>query len=311
MIGTARLPDAPWRDELFASLHPKPIDTAVIRQMPEDFVVAEELGYSPEGTGEHVYLDVTKRDANTAWVARQIADFAGVRSMDVGYAGRKDRHAVTRQWFSVYLPTGEPDWDLLEFEGVELHQAKRHSRKLRPGECRGNHFRLNLIVDEPDHGYIEDRLTKLNQGVPNYFGPQRFGRDQHNLELADRMLRQGMRPEGDKGMLMSAARSWLFNLYLSSRLAEGDIDPGEMGPLYGRSRDPQPGELELAPIYQAWLAGLRQQKMKVGERSLLMVPEGLNWKSTDRGISLEFFLPPGSYATSLVAELFFPEDTAA
>ena len=87
----------------FPCAYGEPLGSAVFRQFPEDFQVEEVLGYEPVGEGEHVYLHVIKRGENTAWIAKQIANLAGVQEMDVGYGGRKDRHAVTSQWFSVYL----------------------------------------------------------------------------------------------------------------------------------------------------------------------------------------------------------------
>ena len=233
-------------------LQGKPRLSGQIRKQPEDFVVIEDLGFQPSGEGEHAYLQVEKRNANTSWVAWRIAEFAGIREMDVGYAGRKDRHAITTQWFSCYLPgQPDPDWAQFSAEGVQLKQATRHGGKLRPGDLAGNRFELLVRMDAHDptqRAALEMRLSRLaEEGFPNYFGAQRFGRDDQNLEAADRLLRRGERVRGDRGMLISAARSALFNHYLSNRLAAGS--PGDdVGPLYGRSRDPQPGESELNDI---------------------------------------------------------------
>ena len=117
----------------------EPLGTAVLKAIAEDFQVDEELGYVPSGAGEHVFLHICKRGENTAWVAGKIAELANVNVTDVGYCGRKDRHAVTAQWFSVYLPKApEPDWTLLNTESIQLLSASRHQTKLRRGEhqCR-------------------------------------------------------------------------------------------------------------------------------------------------------------------------------
>ena len=311
MTVTAELPDTPWRDEVFASQQSKPAQGGTIRTTPESFLVTEDLGYGLSGSGEHCFLDITKRGANTGWVAEKIAEFAEVKPMDVGYAGRKDRHAVTRQWFSVYLPARNVDFEKMQIEGVTLHAASRHSRKLRPGEIKANHFEIHIEAPNLDQSEVSDRLSGIiNGGFPNYFGPQRFGRGLHNLDAADRFLRQNGKPEGNRGMLLSAARSWLFNLYLSDQLRAGQLQAGDQGPLYGKSRDPQPGEENLGEVYLGWIQGLRRRGAKVGQRPLLVTPTNLEWEFVGGGLDVRFELPPGCYATSLMAEVLQIEDAA-
>ena len=310
MNDVAVLPELPWLDEVFATRLPSPTVLASIRRSAADFQVREHLGCELEGSGEHVYLDLTKTGANTGWVAQQIADYAGVRVRDVGYGGRKDRHAVTRQWFSVYLPREEPRWSDMTIEGVEVHGVTRHRKKLRPGEITANEFCLRLRFEiDIDEAEVSHRLDELSVvGFPNYFGSQRFGRQLHNLERADRLLRSGQSQGGDRGMLISAARSWLFNCYLSGCIKAGDM--AGSGPLYGKSRDPQPGEAELNPVYIAWVEGLRRIGAKTGDRPLLALPEGLTWQFFENALELRFMLGPGSYATSLLNEIFIVRDEA-
>ena len=288
-----------------------------IRGRAEDFQVRENLSFEPTGSGEHVFLEIEKIHANTAWVAAQIADFAGIREMDIGYAGRKDRHGVTRQWFSCYLP-GENslNWADMTIEGVRLLQVTRHRSKLRHGEIRCNAFNLTLRHDALSDAQQEDinrRLRSLNDtGFPNYFGGQRFGRDLQNLELADRLLRQRRKVGRDRGMAISAARSWIFNLYLSDAVRDGMTpDPHQVGPLIGKSRDPQPGESALDEQMTAWVEGLRRLGAKVSTRPLFIRPGDLSWVFEDRETRLSFTLPAGSYATSLLREVFIVEDAAA
>ncbi|MBT4160576.1 MAG: tRNA pseudouridine(13) synthase TruD [Gammaproteobacteria bacterium] len=313
MLEHAELPEAPWLDEVFATRLARPTIPGTIKQQLEDFCVFEALALEPIGEGEHVYLQVTKKGANTAWVAEQIAAFAGVRALDVGYAGRKDRHAIARQWFSVYLPGTDCNWSDLEIEGVCLEQVCRHTRKLRPGEISENRFEIvvrHRMLAAAEKRDLETRLQAIQlNGFPNFFGRQRFGRDLHNIENADRLLRFGERVRGDKGMILSAARAWLFNRFLSRQIETGG--GAIVGPLYGKSRDPQAGEEELGAVYEAWVEGLRRRGAKVGERALFVVPHELVWNQADDSTRLSFGLPAGSFATSLLAEIFVVEDAAS
>ncbi|MGI9262363.1 MAG: tRNA pseudouridine(13) synthase TruD, partial [Woeseiaceae bacterium] len=202
------------------------------KQTPCDFRVVERVNFALTGDGEHDYLWIEKTGANTAWVARMLAQHAGVAQRDVGYAGLKDRHAVTRQWFSVRRPSKQgTDWGELKIEGVRILEADRHQRKLKRGAHAGNRFHIALrevITDDVD---IEHRLETISaRGIPNYFGAQRFGRGANNLQMAAG-LAAGKRMQREKrGIALSAARSFLFNEILSARVADGSWDkalPGD------------------------------------------------------------------------------------
>ncbi|MFO0511454.1 MAG: tRNA pseudouridine(13) synthase TruD, partial [Gammaproteobacteria bacterium] len=181
-----------------------PLGTARLRTVPEDFQVEERLGFEPSGAGDHVLVRVRKRGANTAWVARALARIAGVRPHDVGYAGLKDRHAVTTQWFS--LPArrqGPAALAEARGEGWEVLEAHAHRRKLPRGALAGNDFRIVLRGFDGDREALERRVEKLRQhGVPNYCGPQRGGRALANLAG----LRGGAPPPGGGGGGRAAAR---------------------------------------------------------------------------------------------------------
>jgi tRNA pseudouridine13 synthase len=197
----------------------------VLRSTPEDFVVDEELGYAPDGRGNHVLLLVRKRETNTEWLARELAAFAGLKPVDVGFAGLKDRHAVTTQWFSLHLAGSEPDWDKFSCEGVQILDVQRHRRKLQRGELRGNRFRLVVRQLDGDLAALNARLHRVkDEGVPNYFGAQRFGIDGGNLAEAEALLagRSEVRDRHKRGLYISAARSLLFNTVLSARVAAGN-----------------------------------------------------------------------------------------
>ncbi|MBY6207733.1 MULTISPECIES: tRNA pseudouridine(13) synthase TruD [Halomonas] len=197
------------------------------RQTPDDFLVEEDLGFAPEGQGEHLWLWIAKRDATTSRVASSLAHLCGVTRRDVGYAGMKDRVAVTRQWFSVHLPGKEAPADLearLAAEGYQVEARARHPRKLKRGVHRGNRFRLKVtgpVVQDTQLAARFDAVIK--DGVPNYFGPQRFGPEGRNLSRAVAVLARGWRKRDDRdGMLLSAARSYLFNAQLAERLRRGE-----------------------------------------------------------------------------------------
>jgi tRNA pseudouridine13 synthase len=205
-----------------------------IKQRIEDFSVDEILGFEPEGEGPHVWLQIRKRDTNTQWLAGVIAGLVGVPRHAVGFAGLKDRAAVTTQWFSVPVEgRTEPDWARLGSEEVELLRVTRHRKKLRRGIQKGNRFAVRVLDVRGDHDAIAERARTLEAGgTPNYFGEQRFGRDAGNIPAAWAMLVEGrrIRDRGLRGLYLSAARSMLFNRVLARRVAEGTWSralPGE------------------------------------------------------------------------------------
>jgi tRNA pseudouridine13 synthase len=319
--------------------------TATLRSTPEDFRVEEILGYDADGEGEHALLWVEKRDANTDWVARELARFAGVSPMNVGYAGLKDRHAVTRQAFTVQLPgKADPDWNGFPHAEVKVLASTRHKRKLKRGALRGNRFVLVLREVRGDRAQAEAVLSNIaTRGVPNYFGEQRFGREGGNVAQARAMF-AGRRVDRDKrSILLSAARSQIFNSVLAARverdawdkplegeiwslagsrswfgpepfdgvlaarLAQGDIHPS--GPLWGQGEPPATeaaGELErtVAAQYIDLAEGLAAARMEQERRPLRLLPKDLRWRwLEDEALELSFELPAGAYATVVAREL--------
>ncbi|MCW8908278.1 MAG: tRNA pseudouridine(13) synthase TruD [Sedimenticola sp.] len=214
-------PDSP-----FPHAHGFPRCRGLIRSCPEDFQVEEVAGFDPDGAGEHQLLWVEKRDSNTDWVAGCLARHAGVSRVDVGYAGLKDRHALTRQWFSLHLNgRPEPDWSTLAEPGVRILQQARHGRKLRPGALKGNRFRLRVRQLEGDLQWLEDTLQAIAaNGIPNYFGEQRFGGGDGNIESARRLFAGELKrvKRRQRGFYLSAARSMLFNRVLAARVEAGN-----------------------------------------------------------------------------------------
>jgi tRNA pseudouridine13 synthase len=206
-----------------------PAVAGTIRSIAEDFEVEEELGFAPDGAGQHLLLKIRKRDANTEWVARAIARHARVRPSDVGFAGLKDRHAVAVQWFSVPggREAGTASW--LEFRHPEFTvlEAHAHGRKLRRGALAGNRFRIRVRALRGDRAALDARLAQIRaQGVPNYFGPQRFGRDAANLQALAHWALDGraLRGRAERSFTLSAGRSVVFNAVLAQRVQDASWD---------------------------------------------------------------------------------------
>ncbi len=197
-----------------------------VRTTPEDFRVDEEPLYPPGGEGGHTFVRVEKRLRTTEAVARDLARQAGVRAKDVGYAGRKDRVAVTTQWFSV--PDLDPETALgLSLAEVKVLEAVRHPHKLRTGQLRGNRFTLCLRgVDEGTLASARERLADAERrGLPNRFGAQRFGREGDNADRARRYCAGTLRvrDKREARFLVSAWQSEVFNAVLAARPAPLDV----------------------------------------------------------------------------------------
>ncbi|PCH65256.1 MAG: tRNA pseudouridine(13) synthase TruD [Gammaproteobacteria bacterium] len=196
--------------------------SADIRSKPDYFQVDEQLPFEPDGEGGHVWLQLQKRGINTDWLATELAKFAGVPSVAVGYAGLKDRHAITTQWFSIKMEgVEEPEWSEFETEDIKIITQTRHGKKLKRGVLTGNVFKLRLTNIQGDKVNWERGLKLIQQqGVPNYFGEQRFGHQAGNLHRVEYWFSTGKAPRkrNQKSMYLSAARSWLFNLVLAERV---------------------------------------------------------------------------------------------
>lgn len=307
-----------------------PIFSARIRSTPEDFQVTEELGYEFTGDGEHDFLWIEKTGTNTEWLSRQLARFADVPARDVGYAGLKDRHAITRQWFSVPR-WNSPDWTALDVDGANVLDVQRHNKKLRRGAHKANAFRIVLRGDDIAHCAedIEQRVQIIRgQGVPNYFGEQRFGRDGSNLGLADVWANGKRLPRHKRSLAISTIRSFVFNESLNARVKsatwnallagdkanldgtgsvfdveevdeelvrrckEMDIHPA--GELVGDGSDTGPEE---------WLAALGKARVEKGTRSLRLKVNGLDMQAEDDALVLAFALGRGAFATSVLREI--------
>jgi len=212
----------------FSWLYGKPSCQGRIKVLPEHFVVKENLGFDFAGTGEHFLVKIRKTGENTKYVVNELAKACGVKSRDVSWAGLKDRHAVTEQWISVHLP-GKQDPDLSQFAadhpGVEVLETARHDKKLRPGDLVGNWFQLRLTELDMPQDVIARLELVAQQGVPNYFGEQRFGHSGNNVVKARSWGNDEfrVRDKSKRSFYLSAARSWLFNMVLSNRIELGKV----------------------------------------------------------------------------------------
>lgn len=306
----------------FPYAYGQPDATAAFRVEPEDFQVDEILGFEPLGEGEHVYLHVWKRGENTAWVAERIAELAKVQVMDVGYCGRKDRHAVTTQWFSIYLPKKElePDWVALNGDTIKILSVGRHQHKLRRGDHETNSFIIRLrdfVVAEKTE--FEQKIEKvLAHGAPNYYGEQRFGRNANNLPEAHAILVEGkrIRDKQKRGLMLSAARSYLFNQVLAARvlannwreLINGEPESFPSAPLWGRGRSAATDEalaLETAAMdtWAEWRDGLEHVGLSQERRALVLKPAAASWRWIDADLEISFTLGSGEFATTILREL--------
>ncbi|MEI7367677.1 tRNA pseudouridine(13) synthase TruD [Pectobacterium sp. 1950-15] len=328
-------------------LHGKPQATGSLKSAAEDFVVVEDLGFQPDGDGEHVLLRVRKRGCNTQFVAEMLAKFARLPLRAVSYAGLKDRHAVTEQWFCLHMPGKDtPDFSSLALEGCDVLESARHRRKLRIGTLRGNYFTL-VLRQVSDRREVDARLTLIAaNGVPNYFGSQRFGRNGNNLEQARLWANNDIRVKerNKRSFYLSASRSAMFNQVASARLAgeqaktvlSGDalqltgrgswfvakpdeleasqarLDAGEL-----QITAPLPGDSELGTqddareFEEQALAGqetlwslVKRERVESSRRAILLYPQQMHWEwQDDATVEVKFWLPAGSFATSVVREL--------
>lgn len=321
-----------------------PQQTGRLKAEFADFIVREELGYPLAGEGEFVAVKVCKTNANTLFVGEQLAKFVGISARNMSYAGLKDRHAVTEQWFCLHLAGKEtPDFSAFECEGVEILEVTRHNRKIRTGALKGNYFEL-LLRDVEETDELKQRLNQLQEiGFPNYFTEQRFGRDGHNLTQAQRWASGeiSVKDRKKRSFYLSAARSEVFNLVVSQRIADQQMQTVLLGdylqlagsnsffevkaedlmrsqqrldekdvlltaPLIGENSLEQNGnECEKAIVAQHknLISLMKKERMNAARRAMLCKPQDLRWQFEPEGLRLTFFLNSGSYATGLVREL--------
>lgn len=325
--------------------HGGPAGRAQLRVEPEDFVVREWLGWEADGEGDHLLLKVRKRGANTLWVAKQLARLAKIDPRDVGFAGLKDRDAVTEQAFTVPARSALGDaWLGVSGEGFEVVAAARHRRKLKRGALKGNDFTIVLRAFEGDATVLEQRLRAVAAaGAPNYFGPQRFGRDANNLRTALAWFSGEATPQDrwQRGFALSAARSAIFNAVVArrvqgatwNRLLPGEIvnldgsgsvfvadvvdatleercarlDVHPTGPMWSGPASASGAaaalEAEVGARHDVLARGLSDARLEPERRALRIRVDGLEWTITGDAVRLTFRLHRGAFATAVLHEL--------
>ena len=300
-------------------------------------MVRERLAFEASGEGEHLFLLIRKTSQNTRWIARELSRCCGIPERSVGYAGLKDRHAVTDQWFSVHLPgKPDPDPESLDIDGVECLKMVRHSGKLRIGALNGNTFTIVVRDLDGDLDGLPQRLEQISTGqVANYFGAQRFGRAAGNLDVFGDLAKPAKLDRTQRKFGFSALRSAMFNLYLARRLEAGTAAiplPGEMiwneqthqysqysgdgapaegsvpsGLLWGEGENQSAGQSradEDAFFAEFPLASnlLATRGVRMMRRPLLIRPRQFTWHLDEEQLILSFGLGRGEFATAVIAE---------
>lgn len=338
-----------------AFAHGSPVLTGRFKQTPADFIVEEELGFTPDGEGEHELIYIEKTGLTTPQAQQALATAFALPVQKISYAGLKDRQGITCQWFSLHnLRDGGQLHPLPA--GMRIVERVRNRRKLQRGSHRGNRFTIRIrgcggVATLP----WQQRLQALQrEGVPNYFGEQRFGQSEGNLEQAARWF-AGEAPEPSqrhlRGMLLSAARSFIFNAVLSERVANGswkhivagdvvalagtaavfaasratadelqqrldrfDIHP--TGPLWGEGEGATEGDIAVlermvAARYPQFTSGLARHGLRQERRPLRVQVVDLAADLHDDVVTLRFRLARGAYATAVLRELVHSGDEVA
>lgn len=320
----------------------EPQSRAQFKVKPDDFLVEEFLGFEPAGEGEHLFMQVRTDEHNTRYTQKQLARSLSLPARAVSYSGLKDRRGLTTQWFSAHLPgkNKEPDCAQLRDQGIEILRHLRHNKKLKIGTHKFNRFCIHLRqVQQP-----QDMLTRLpliqKQGVPNYFGAQRFGWNGGNVEEALEWVKRCALP-GDRSQrsrVLSTLRSWLFNGHLSQRVQseswqawqpddpivlagsnsffyeaewhaalqqrylDGDIHLGGWLPGMDSNDIVDNESVENSAASPECISFLALAKMKKSVRPLRLLPRNLVYRLDGDSVWIEFLLPVGAYATSVLRE---------
>ncbi len=324
-----------------------PLGSARLKSVPDDFIVEEILGFTPSGEGEHCLLWIEKTDRNSNDVAAHLASALGIRKRLVSHCGLKDKSAVTRQWFSAHLPgQASPTSEQLDGDGIRVLRVTRNLRKLHRGSHDGNRFTIRLRQCDFANEATSQRCQEiLGRGVPNYFGSQRFGDEGGNVEQALRLMsgQLEVRDRLVRGILISAARSFLFNAIVADRVIMGVWDkvlPGEVfgfaanrslvlpDNLHGDEAERvELGTLELTASlwgdgelasrdevleieervsrqYPEFVRGLVRMGVRQERRVIRLTPRAMSWEwECDSVLVVRFELPKGTYATTVLREL--------
>ncbi len=334
-------------DRLFPALNPSTA-TGKIRNSAADFLVIEHHDMDFTESGEHLWLKIEKTHSNTAWVATQLASACKVPARQVGFAGLKDRHAITQQWFSVQLPKiSDPTAIKAKLpDEVKLLEHHWHQSKIKSGQLTHNEFKLVVRDVQGDLAVIEQNIAALKQtGAPNYFGPQRFGHDLNNIQQAQDWFAGKIKVNNKKlrGLLISSARSHIFNLIVAQRIEQkvwdqvidGDILQLDKSHSWFPASDATATELKhrlntfdihltaalwgedavqstaqcatleskIASSLPAYTPGFISHRVKQDRRAMRIQAHDLTHHWQDKNLHINFMLQPGAYATSILREI--------
>lgn len=324
-----------------------------IRASAADFKVIEHHEVDFTESGEHLWFKIEKTHSNTAWVATQLASACKVPARQVGFAGMKDRHAITQQWFSVQLPKIS-DIALIKdklADEITILEHHWHQSKIKTGQLKFNEFILVIRNVTGDQTAIEENIALVKQrGVPNYFGPQRFGNDLNNIQQAKDWFADKIRVNNKKlrGILISTARSQIFNLILAHRIEHDlwqQVIPGDIlqldqshswfpasdatetelteriaafdihltAALWGEDEVQSSGqcaelETSIAATLPEYQSGFIKHRVKQDRRAMRVYPNELQHQWQDNALHLSFKLQPGAYATSVLREVIQTRD---
>ncbi|MGD9124724.1 MAG: tRNA pseudouridine(13) synthase TruD [Desulfarculaceae bacterium] len=325
-----------------------------IKQEPAHFQVEEIPLYQPQGSGEHVYLRLSREGMTTRTLQKQMAGLFGLKHSAVGYAGLKDKQARVSQTFSLHLHSGDPQEVARRVEAelpVKVESASRHQNKLKRGHLLGNRFSILVSAPQPEAEQTCQPIAQAlaQEGLPNFFGEQRFGRERDNAQAGRQaLLGKGPRQPWLRQLCLSAFQSELFNLWLGLRLEqglfavllEGDVakktetgglfvvqDPKEeqarldqkeityTGPIYGSKMlwaQGQAGQRERQGLEQEQITDqmLSRAKLKGSRRPARIFIPDLDISPEPEGLRFSFTLPKGSYATTVLRE-FMKNETQA
>ncbi len=325
-----------------------------IKEKPEYFLVEEIPLYDPCGDGEHLFVSITKKNKTTREIQQELAKLLGLKPRHIGCAGMKDKYAVTTQVFSI--KTGKLSEEKIkavckaieENLGVKVRWAKLHKNKLRTGHLLGNKFSILITEIKIEKNEAKERVKKIldiikRTGLPNFYGPQRFGVRGENIKKGLEIIKGKRRIKNKwvRRLLLSAYQSYLCNLYLAERLRhslfdkimKGDIakkyETGGMfvvenvereqkryeakeisftAPIYGKKMwwpkyDALKFEKEVLEKSDVTIEELEMVNASGTRRTGRIFPQGLRARFTDKGLKLSFFLPKGSFATVLLREI--------
>lgn len=328
------------REELHYPYGPALV-SGVIKSTAQDFEVIEELGFEPSGEGEHLFLLVEKSGLSTPELVDRISRDYSIHPRHIGFSGMKDKKALTTQWLSLHLPGPQTIPEVATSDGYRILRAQRNRSKLRRGSHKANFFRVCIrqLAELPADSRSQlDAICK--HGMANYFGAQRFGREQDNVTQALRQLNRRGLKRARRSILLSSLRSHLFNQILSRRISQGHwtqpldgdvfmlrgshsifsqaldatlserfatMDISSTASLYGKGQSQLAGKaLEIEQQVLAEQAEitdcLDRQGVEIQKRALRAAVEAFDYELDpgEKTLRLELRLPAGSYLTSLL-----------